>query len=72
VVRIIEHLGLPVGDIDLEEIDQECVNRVKGIRLPALIIHGERDSLVPKKEAESCTETLVPKIKNCSLSVGRP
>ncbi len=39
-------------DIALEEIDQECVNRVKGIRLPTLIIHGEQDSLVPKKEAE--------------------
>ena len=52
VVRIIEHLGLPVGNVSLGEIDQECVSKVKRIRLPTLIIHGELDSLVPKKEAE--------------------
>ena len=52
VVRIIKHLGIPVEDAPLEEIDQECVDMVKGIRLPTLIIHGEWDTLVPRKEAE--------------------
>lgn len=58
VVRIIKHLGIPVHDIPLEQIDHECVERVKGIRLPTLIIHGEWDTLVPAKEAEDLYRNL--------------
>ena len=58
VVRIIKHLGIPVEDIPLEEIDQECVEMLKGIRLPTLIIHGEWDTLVPEKEAEDLYRNL--------------
>jgi pimeloyl-ACP methyl ester carboxylesterase len=63
VVRIIKHLGLPVEDIALEEIDQDCVNMLKGIRLPTLIIHGEWDTLVPEKEAEELYRNLGSKNK---------
>jgi len=63
VVRIIKHLGLPAEGIPLEEIDQECVNMVKGICLPVLIIHGEEDTLVPKKEAEELHRNLGAKKK---------
>jgi hypothetical protein len=52
VVRIIRHLGIPAGDIPLKQIDQECIEMVGRIFLPTLIIHGERDTLVPWKEAE--------------------
>ena len=58
VVRIIKHLGIPVEDAPLEEIDQECVDMLKGIRLPTLIIHGEWDTLVPEKEAEDLYRNL--------------
>jgi uncharacterized protein len=47
VVRIMSHLGIPALGSGLEKIDQECLERIKKILLPALIIHGERDSLVP-------------------------
>jgi pimeloyl-ACP methyl ester carboxylesterase len=58
VVRIVKHLGIPVQNIPLEDIDQECVEMVKGIRLPTLIIHGEWDTLVPAKEAEDLYRNL--------------
>jgi alpha-beta hydrolase superfamily lysophospholipase len=51
VVRIMIHLGLSVQGLDLERIDQECLEMIKKIFLPTLIIHGERDALVPIKEA---------------------
>jgi len=58
VVRIVKHLGIPVQNIPLEDIDQECVEMVKGIRLPTLIIHGEWDTVVPAREAEDLYRNL--------------
>lgn len=58
VVRIIRHLGIPAQGIRLEDIDQECVEMVKRIFLPTLIIHGEWDTLVPVKEAEDLYKNL--------------
>jgi alpha-beta hydrolase superfamily lysophospholipase len=52
VVRIIRHLGIPVYGVNLEKIDQECLEMIHKIFLLALIIHGERDTLVPLKEAK--------------------
>ncbi len=52
VVRIIRHLGIPVSGVNLEKIDQECVEMIHKISVPALIIHGQRDTLVPLKEAK--------------------
>ncbi len=51
VVRIILHLGIPVHGANLEKIDQECLEMIQKIFIPTLIMHGERDTLVPPKEA---------------------
>jgi len=51
VVRILFHLGIPSPVTGLEKIDQECLERIKQIFLPTLIIHGEKDSLVPLENA---------------------
>jgi len=52
VVRIMMHLGIPIRDMNLERIDQECLEMIHKIFIPTLIIHGERDTLVPPKEAK--------------------
>jgi alpha-beta hydrolase superfamily lysophospholipase len=51
VVRILFHLGIPSPVQSLEKIDQECLEKIKKIFLPTLIIHGEKDSLVPLENA---------------------
>jgi alpha-beta hydrolase superfamily lysophospholipase len=51
IVRLMVHLGIPVQVMGLEKIDQECLERIEKIFLPTLIIHGERDSLVPVENA---------------------
>ena len=51
-VRLIRHLGISAHGVDLEEIDHECLEMIKKISVPALIIHGERDSLIPLQEAK--------------------
>jgi fermentation-respiration switch protein FrsA (DUF1100 family) len=58
VVRIMFHLGIPAPVTGLEEIDQECLERIKKIFLPTLIIHGERDSLVPVENAKEIYQHL--------------
>ncbi len=52
VVRIIVHLGVPIHGVNLEEIDQQCLEMIHKIFIPTLIIHGERDTLVPRREAK--------------------
>jgi alpha-beta hydrolase superfamily lysophospholipase len=49
--RIARRLGFP-QDI-LEPLEEECRQKVRSIRMPTLIIHGEEDSLVPLTEAEA-------------------
>ena len=58
VVRILEHLGISVHGTDFEKIDQECLERIKKILIPSLIIHGEQDTLVPLRNARDLYEHL--------------
>ena len=58
VIRIMKHLGMPVQSPPLERIDQGCLEMIEGIFIPALIIHGERDALVPLKEAKDIFQHL--------------
>ncbi len=58
VVSIIEHLGIPAEGVDLRAIHQECLERIETISLPTLIIHGEKDTLVPLSEARAIYEHL--------------
>ena len=58
VVRIIRHMGIPAHGTDLEKIDRECLERIKQIFIPTLIIHGEQDTLVPLRNARDLYEHL--------------
>jgi pimeloyl-ACP methyl ester carboxylesterase len=58
VVRILHHLGIPAQGIGLKKIEQECLDRIKKISIPTLIIHGEQDSLVPLENAEDIYQNL--------------
>jgi alpha-beta hydrolase superfamily lysophospholipase len=49
---------LPAHGIDLEPIEQERMNRIRQISVPALILHGEFDNLVPLPEAKDLYENL--------------
>jgi len=58
VTRLIQHLGLPSRGIDLGAIEEERTAMIREITLPALIIHGERDNLVPLQEGRDLFEYL--------------
>ncbi len=52
VTRLITHLGLPSRGVDLKSIEEERLSALPNISVPALVIHGERDNLVPLREAK--------------------
>ena len=58
VVRLMFHLGMPAPVMGMEKIDQECLERIKKIFLPTLIIHGDHDSLVPLENAKAIYQNL--------------
>ncbi len=51
VIGLIRHLGLPSTGLDLKGIEDESRRKASQISIPALIIHGEADSLVPFSQA---------------------
>jgi pimeloyl-ACP methyl ester carboxylesterase len=63
VVRIMTHLGVPAHGMDLENLDQECLERIQKIFVPTLIIHGEQDWLVPLENAKDIYQHLGTKEK---------
>lgn len=58
VVRVMKHLDHFPREVALHQFDQECLDLVKGISVPALIIHGEQDNIVPYREAVELYENL--------------
>jgi hypothetical protein len=58
VVRIMTHLEIPAHGMDLGKIDEGCLERIKKIFIPSLIIHGEQDMLVPLKNARDIYDHL--------------
>ncbi len=58
VTRLIKHLGLPAGGIDLGPLEQEHLALIRKITLPVLIIHGEWDTLVPLQEGKDILANL--------------
>ena len=67
VVRIIVHLGIPAPDVDLKKIDRGCLEMSQEILIPALIIHGEADTLVPVGNARDLYENLGSREKRLLL-----
>ena len=58
VSRIMTHLGTPAPGDELERIDRQCLEMIREIFLPCLIIHGEADTLVPLRNAKDLYENL--------------
>ncbi len=56
--RLIYHLGIMQPNAELDRIEQECLEMIAGIKIPALIIHGESDNLVLPEEGQLVFKTL--------------
>jgi uncharacterized protein len=57
VVELVNHLGLPSPG-DLSALERECRETARGISIPALVLHGEEDSLVPLSQGRALFEDL--------------
>jgi uncharacterized protein len=60
ILSIVFNLGLPLGGSfdGLEGIEAQCEGIARNVNVPALIIHGEEDSLVPVKEGKRLHQIL--------------
>jgi len=57
VVKLINHLGLPSPG-DLASLEEEARQKASRITLPALVVHGEDDQLVPLEQGEELYQSL--------------
>lgn len=57
VVRLINHLGLPSPG-DLSGLEREYIERARAVTVPALILHGEADELVPLAQGRELYDSL--------------
>jgi len=51
--RLLRNIGFPLQLSGLVEAEEAHMDKVRSIRIPALVIHGDRDSLVPLREGEA-------------------
>jgi len=58
IASLIVRHGIATPDMDLDAITKECLDMLKTITVPVLIIHGEYDTLVPPDEAETILENI--------------
>jgi alpha-beta hydrolase superfamily lysophospholipase len=58
VVRVMRHLDVPVDDGSYAGVDGQCVELVGSVKVPALVIHGEYDTIVPYPEGVDLFERL--------------
>lgn len=70
ITHLLVHLDVPVTNIDVDVIDRQCLQVVREINTPALIIHGEYDTLVPLEEAETLIEEIGSKEKELVIIPG--
>lgn len=66
---VIRH-GIAAPDMDLETITSECLDMVRMIKTPILIIHGEYDTLVSPDEAETIFENIGSQNKDLLIIPG--
>lgn len=67
LMRLTRHLGIPFAEEELESVEEECLEKVRGISIPALVIHGEFDNLVPLEEGEELYEELGSRRKELQI-----
>ena len=70
VTRLIKHLRLPMQGLALEPIERERLDLIRKISLPALILHGEDDGLVPIQEGRDLFAQLGSKKKEMVIIPG--
>mgnify|MGYP000868258237 CR=1 FL=1 len=58
VTRLITHLGIMAPNPGLKSIEEANLEMIRQIRVPALILHGDRDTLVPMSEGKLIYDTL--------------
>jgi hypothetical protein len=63
VINLFSHLGLPAKFPGIEDASFPNLTKIQTITLPALIIHGEYDSLIPFTEGETLFHNVAAKDK---------
>ncbi|MGI6550376.1 MAG: alpha/beta hydrolase [Syntrophomonadales bacterium] len=58
VTRLITRWGFPLDISGLSLLEKQCLEMIRTITLPGLVIHGEQDSLVFPDEGRLVYETL--------------
>lgn len=70
VVRLMAHFGMPSLGTNLKKIEQGCLEMIRAISLPTLIIHGEEDQIVPVENARDLYYHLGAKEKEILIIPG--
>jgi alpha-beta hydrolase superfamily lysophospholipase len=50
--RLLGYLGVGIGSPELDDFDRSSLERIRSITMPVLLIHGERDQIIPHNQAE--------------------
>lgn len=68
--RLLSHHGFPVDRSKTKGLEDSLIARIASIKMPALILHGEIDELIPPGEASSLYDGMGSKDKRLVIIPG--
>ena len=68
--RLLRRFSAPAPPGAIDDLERACLERVKSISVPVLVIHGERDSLIPVSHAIEFYENVGAKDKELFIIPG--
>ncbi len=69
-VGLLTHLGLPPGSVGVQEPEQPNLVKARTIEVPALVLHGECDRIIPVTEGEALYDSLAANDKRLLVIPG--
>lgn len=70
IPRLLEHLGFPMRSLGLKDNQIPNLKKIKTVRLPTLVIHGEYDSLIPLSEGKDLFQNVATEDKRMVIISG--
>ncbi len=52
ISSLLSHLGIPAGSLGIHDPEFPNLAKIRSIKVPTLVIHGERDQIIPASEGE--------------------
>ena len=70
IIKLLLHLDFPIGFLNFKDTESPNLSKIRFVTIPTLIIHGERDTIIPRSEAQTLFENSAAENKHLVIIPG--